>query len=161
MRRPTALVISIMLAAALGAPPASAAEPAHARGEFAVTIDFTTLTMAPVGDACALTVEGEVSFSGSLAGRASGVTTALVLAPCEAVATHPPGTFADVFRADLHFTGGLDGTAVETNITYLGRTAVGGAISAGMVLSGDLAGRLAVEATLGVGGTYAGTVVSG
>jgi hypothetical protein len=88
------------------------------------------------------------------------VTSALVLASCDDVATSPPGTFPDVFRADLHLDGVLDGDAVTAELVYLGRTAAGGDISGLMVFSGDIAGAASIDATLGVGGTYAGIIVT-
>ena len=130
--------------------------PDRAEGSFTAAVDFETLSAQPLGDRCLLRVQGTLSFSGTLQGDATGTTTALVLGTCQDVASTPPGTFADVFRSTLVFTGD-DGT--EARITYAGTTAAGGDISAVMVLTGGLHGLLLVEAVVAEGGTYSGWLV--
>lgn len=130
-----------------------------ARGEFTASVDFATLTLMPIGANCLLEVDGALNFTGTLEGLASGTTRALVLADCADVAFNPPGTFADVFRSSLEFIGTIDGEPVIADITYRGRTAVGGAITAVMMLSNGANGVLHVDAIVVVGGAYKGIVL--
>jgi hypothetical protein len=138
--------------------PASAGGRLAAAGQFTATIDFSTLTLTPVGANCLLEVAGELQFTGTLDGLASASTRALVLAPCEDVAVNPPGTFKDTFRSRLEFAGTVDGTPAIADIAYHGITEVGGNIKALMVLSDGLKGVLKVEAIVAAGGSYEGFV---
>ncbi len=128
----------------------------HASGEFTVEIDFASLELTPVDENCLLTVEGVVRFTGTLQGFAPGRTRALALASCSDVAAVPPGTFEDVFTSALEFAGKIDGQPIVADLTYRGRTAVGGAIDAVIVLSNSARGRLFVDAIVAAGGTYSG-----
>lgn len=158
MRKP--LLVSLTALLLLGSTTTAwAQEPLHGSGAFTVAVDFDTLTLTPVGNNCRLEVEGMAEFSGTLEGEATGVTTALVRAPCSEVIANPPGTFPDVFSSDLDFSGTVDGTPVNATITYHGTAEAGGEISAVMNLSGDLRGALRVEGQLAVGGSYQGRVV--
>ena len=56
---------------------------------------------------CLLTVNGELTFTGSLVGSAAGTTNALETAPCSAVLVNPPGTFSDAFQFRGHFAKAL------------------------------------------------------
>jgi hypothetical protein len=158
MRRLALLALTAVLTAAIAAAPASASVRVPVTGQYTATIDFTTVSLTPVGRNCQLSVAGTLTFTGSLAGSATGSTDALVLAPCGDVAVSPPGTFADLFRSDLAFTGTADGAPVSADITYSGRTQVGGHVSGLMILGGDLRGVLQVDATVAVGGSYEGFV---
>jgi hypothetical protein len=106
-----------------------------------------------------LTVNGTLTFAGTLQGTAGGSTTALENAPCTDVAANAPGTFADVFRFIGTFSGTIGGRTTEAAIVYAGRTAPGGEIDAVMLVTGRDTGVLKVRATVGVGGTYSGVVV--
>lgn len=143
--------------------PARAASPASrvdASGSFDALVDFSTLTLTPRGSNCLIVVEGKLVFSGTIEGVADGRTSALVFATCEEVATTPPGTYPDVFRSELSFTGTVDGAPVEdVDGLYLGRSQPGGHIDGRFVFSDGMAGELDVDAQLAVGGTYDGAVV--
>ena len=130
-----------------------------AKGAFTASVDFATLTLMPVGANCLLEVDGALHFTGTLEGLASGTTRALVLADCADVAVNPPGTFADVFRSNLEFIGTIDGEPTIADLTYRGKTAVGGDIRAVMILSNGAKGVLHVDAIVVVGGTYKGIVL--
>jgi hypothetical protein len=134
-----------------------------ASGDFTVTLDLTSIAARPVGTRCLLTVSGTLVFSGTLEGTAAATTAALEDAACADVATHPPGTFADVFRSTGTFSGTVDGRPVEARLVYAGRTAVGGSIDALMLftggVTGGVTGALRVEAEVAVGGTYRGLLV--
>jgi hypothetical protein len=138
---------------------ASRARKVQASGEFDAIVDFSTLTLTPRGRNCLLQVEGRLNFTGTITGPAVGQTTALVFAPCSAVATTPPGTFRDVFKSELVFDGTVNGKAVEANLLYMGRVQPGGKIEGRLVFSRGIAGRLEAEAEVAVGGTYRGSVV--
>ncbi len=138
---------------------ASAVEPVRAQGEFTAAVDFSTLTLTPVGRNCLLRVDGELEFTGTIEGLAAGTTSALLLASCDDVAVTPPGTFKDVFRSRLEFWGTVDGEPVIADLTYQGITQVGGGIRAVFRFSNGLRGVLKVDAIVAVGGSYKGIVL--
>jgi hypothetical protein len=160
MHKQFAVVILTLMLIFSAAPPLSAQSRLPASGSFTAAIDFATLSLTPVGANCLLTVDGVLSFSGTLNGEAAGTTEALVLAPCADVAASPPGTYQDVFRSELTFTGTVAGNpdSVEAHITYQGVTKVGGTIGGRMLLTGDLRGNLDVDALVAAGGSYQGFV---
>jgi hypothetical protein len=139
--------------------PASAARQIEASGHFDAIVDFSTLTLTPRGRNCLLRVNGQLVFTGTIEGVATGQTTALVFAPCADVATNPPGTFRDVFKSELEFEGTVAGEPARANVLYMGRVQPGGQIAGRLVLSKGVAGRLEVEAQVAVGGEYSGSVV--
>ena len=128
-------------------------------GRFGAIVDFSTLTLTPRGSNCLLEVEGQLVFTGTIEGTASGQTSALVFAPCTDVATTPPGTYPDVFRSEAVFEGTVDGQPAQANLLYMGRVQPGGRIEGRLILSNGVAGRLEVEAQVAVGGEYHGSVV--
>lgn len=158
MRRLPVLALTILLMAMVPAP-AGARGALEAEGEFTATVDFSTLTLTPRGSRCLLEVQGEIVFEGALEGTASAETAALVFASCDHVATNPPGTFRDSFRADLDFTGTLNGHPAIADITYLGVTEVGGNVAGVMILSHGLTGVLKIDAIVAVGGSYHGRLI--
>jgi hypothetical protein len=142
----------------------SAPAPRRARrvetsGDFAALVDFSTLTLTPRGRNCLLQVKGQLVFSGTIEGTATGQTNALVFAPCSEVATTPPGTYRDVFRSELVFEGTVDGQPAEANLLYMGRVQPGGRIDGRLVFSNGVAGRLDAQGVVAVGGQYSGSVV--
>ena len=139
---------------------ASAARQVQASGDFVAMVDFSTLTLTPRGRNCLLQVEGQLVFTGTIEGTATGQTTALVFAPCSDVATTPPGTFRDVFKSELEFEGTVDGEPARANLLYMGRVEPGGQIDGRLVFSsGDVRGELDADAVVAVGGEYGGSVV--
>ncbi len=68
---------------------ASAARQVQTSGQFDAIVDFSTLTLTPRGRNCLLQVNGQLVFTGTIEGAATGQTTALVFAPCADVATSP------------------------------------------------------------------------
>ncbi len=129
-----------------------------ASGYFTATVDFSTLTLRPVGDNCLLEVEGVIEFTGTLDGTAPARTRALVLASCDDVSVNPPGAFKDVFRSRLEFAGTVNGAATVADMIYRGVTEVGGEIEAVFTFSDGLKGVLKVEAIVAVGGSYEGFI---
>lgn len=160
MRRPVLLLLVTALLMLGLATPAAAAERVDASGGFTTELFFPTFTTTPVGrHACRVTVQGELTFEGTLEGSGIGTTTALIFAPCDDVATSPPGAFADVFSSRIEFEGTAAGSPVTADIRWLGTTKAGGDISAVMVVGGDdVRGQLRVDAVVGVGGTYRGSL---
>lgn len=157
MRRSVILVLLALGAAVL--PASAAADPAvRADGTFVAAVDFGTLATAPAanGRHCELTVEGVLTFTGTLVGTAEGTTTAHVLAPCEDVLATSPGTFRDVFRFTGTFDGTVGGTATTGRLDYFGVSSPGGTIGATIRLDGESTATLRADAELGVGGTYSG-----
>lgn len=138
----------------------SADEKILASGDFTATVDFSTLTLSPVGDNCLLEVEGVIKFTGTLDGIAPARTRALVLASCDDVAVNPPGAFKDVFKSRLEFAGTVNGVATVADMTYQGVTEVGGDIEAVFTFSDGLKGVLWVDAVVAVGGSYRGFLKS-
>ena len=138
---------------------ASPARQIQTSGHFDAIVDFSTLTLTPRGRNCLLQVKGQLVFTGTLEGAATGQTTALVFAPCADVATSPPGTFPDVFKSELAFEGTVNGEPARANVLYMGRVQPGGQIAGRLVLSNSVQGRLEVEARVAVGGEYSGSVV--
>lgn len=130
-----------------------------ASGEFDAIVDFSTLTLTPRGRNCLLEVDGQLVFSGTIEGAATGTTRALVFATCAEVSMNPPGTFRDVFRSELEFEGSVDGEAAGARMIYQGRVQEGGGIDGRVLLSNGMAGVLEVEAQVAVGGSYSGSVV--
>lgn len=159
MRRLVAvLLLTALLLLGLAAPAAAAAR-VKATGSFTTELFLPTLKTTPVGaHACHLTVEGRLTFEGTLEGTGEGRTTALIFAPCDDVATNPPGAFADVFTSQIAFDGTVDGTPVTADMVWLGKTKAGGAITSVMLVGGDVEGLLRVDAVVGQGGTYRGLV---
>jgi hypothetical protein len=129
-----------------------------ATGEFAAVVDFTTLTLRPRGKNCLLQVDGELVFSGTIEGVATGTTTALVLATCTEVASTPPGTHRDVFKSELEFEGTITGVPARADMIYQGRVQEGGRIEGRIIASRGLAGVLQVDAQVAVGGSYSGSI---
>lgn len=135
------------------------AGPVAASGEFAAFVDFTTLTLTPRGANCLLQVDGELVFSGTIEGVATGTTTALVLATCAEVASAPPGTHRDVFKSELAFDGTVAGVPATAAMIYQGRVQEGGRIEGRIIASRGLAGVLQADAEVAVGGSYSGSIV--
>ena len=160
MRRLALLLVATTMVLLGLAAPASADRRVPAAGGFTTELSLPTLTTTPVGArACRLTVSGVLTFSGTLEGTGDATTTALVFAPCEDVATSPPGAFADVFRSRIAFEGTVAGDPVAADVLWVGRTEAGGAIDAVMVVDGDdVEGLLHVDAVVGQGGSYRGTL---
>jgi hypothetical protein len=140
-------------------PASSAAAPVQTLGHFDAIVDFSTVTLAPKGGNCLLEVSGRIVFSGTIQGTANGRTSALEFAPCSEVATHPPGTFPDVFKSVAVFDGTIAGQPAHSNLLYMGRVAVGGTIDGRFVFSNGVAGEVDVNAIVAVGGEYSGSVV--
>lgn len=135
------------------------AGPVAATGTYAAIVDFTTLRLTPTGGNCLLVVDGQLVFSGTIEGAATGTTTALVLATCAEVAAAPPGTDRDVFTSELEFEGTIGGVPAQGNMLYQGRSVDGGRIEGRVIASGGIAGVLDVEARVAQGGTYSGSIV--
>jgi len=135
------------------------AAPADVSGTYAAVVDFSTLSLTPRGRNCRLVVSGMLVFSGSVAGTATGATTAMIFAPCSEVATTPPGTYRDVFTSDLQFVGTVNGVPATAKGLYQGETEVGGAINGHLHFSNGIAGVLDVDAIVAVGGSYEGRLV--
>lgn len=126
-----------------------------------MVLELSTFSSTPVGSNCELTVSGALLFNdevGTIGGVADGTTTALVFAPCDDATSTPPGTFRDVFQSELTFVGTIDGVPAISDLTYRGKTAVGGEIDAKFIFTNGVVGVLEVDAILGVGGTYEGTI---
>lgn len=156
------LAVIVVATAALAAPAVAAPTPTtravSASGDFTADVDFSTLQPKPLpGGRCELTVQGVLTFSGTLDGAAAGTTTATVFAPCTDVLQDPPGTYRDTFRFEGTFNGTINGTDATGPLTYFGVTHPGGDIRAAVHLRSDK-GRalLRADATLAVGGTYEG-----
>lgn len=137
-----------------------AARRVETSGAFVAQVDFSTLTLTPRGSNCLLRVNGQLVFTGTITGTGVGQTSALVSARCADVATNPPGTFSDVFKSELTFTGTIGGVPVTADMRYIGRVQEGGAIEAHIVLSNGAAGVLNTNNVIvAVGGDYSGQVV--
>lgn len=158
MRRLITYPLFVMLLLLATWLPAVADTKTAASGDFTAIVNFATLTLTPVGANCLLVVDGQLVFTGTLEGTATGTTTALVLAPCDVVAVTPPGTFKDVFKSELVFEGTVAGTPATADITYQGITNVGGDIDARILLKNGIKGNLDVESVVAVGGSYEGFV---
>ena len=128
-------------------------------GEFAAVVDLSTLTLTPRGRNCLLQVKGELVFTGTIQGTATGQTTALVFAPCSQVATTPPGTFRDVFKSELTFQGTIGGRPARANVLYMGGVEPDGRIDGRLIFSNGVAGKLDVVARVAVGGDYSGSLI--
>ncbi|MGQ0712688.1 MAG: hypothetical protein ACT4PJ_03030 [Gemmatimonadaceae bacterium] len=112
---------------------AAATRQVEAAGEFAAQVDFSTLTLTPREQNCLLEVAGQLVFTGTIEGTATGRTTALDFAPCSEAGANPP--------------------------LYAGRVQQGGQIEGRLIFSNGIAGRLDADAIVAVGGTYSGSVV--
>jgi len=137
----------------------SAAQPVETSGSFDAIVDFSTVTLTPKGRNCLLTVKGRIVFHGSIEGTANGETSALEFAPCSEVAVNPPGTFPDEFKSVAVFDGTIAGQPAHSDLLYMGRVQVGGAIDGRFVFSNGVAGELKADAIVAVGGTYQGQLV--
>ena len=133
--------------------------PVAVAGDYDAVVDFSTLTLTPRGSNCLLQVDGQLVFSGTIEGVATGTTTALVLATCEEAASTPPGTHRDVFRSELEFEGTIAGVPAQGDMMYQGRVQEGGEVEGRIIASGGIAGVLEVDAQVAVGGSYAGSLV--
>src|SRR5688500_12471045 len=139
---------------------ANAASLVTVSGQYAALVDFTTLSLTPKGNNCFLEVDGQLVFTGTIQGTATGTTSALVLAPCADVASNPPGTFGDTFKSDLVFEGTVNGESTTANLRYVGQVKPGGDINARLVFTGGVTGSLETSnAVVAVGGDYSGQVV--
>jgi hypothetical protein len=137
----------------------SPSAPIQTSGHFDAIVDFSTVTLTPKGGNCLLEISGRLVFTGTIEGTATGRTSALEFAPCSQVAVNPPGTFEDVFKSVATFTGTIAGQPAQSNLLYMGRVQVGGAIDGRFVFSNGVAGELDVKSVVAVGGTYSGSVV--
>jgi hypothetical protein len=159
------VILSILLMVCL-TPSAQATAPPKIAGTFAAVVDFTSLQLKDgPGGTCVLTVNGTLVFPDpatgaveQMNGEAAGTTTALIAAPCAAVATTPPGTFPDVFQFQGSFKGTIGTKSVTADLTYAGVTRVGGEINALITLRGKASGVLRTHAQVAVGGSYSGWV---
>ena len=158
---PAALALTAPELSLHGSPgdPSVSAAPVATSGEFDALVDFSTLTLTPRGRNCLLVVDGQLVFSGTIEGTATGTTSALVFAPCSDVSTSPPGTFRDVFRSELEFEGTVDGAPAQGRMLYQGGVREGGRIEGRVLLSRGISGALEVDAQVAVGGSYSGSVV--
>lgn len=158
MRRTISVAaLAACLAGGVLADPASGSPAQPAAGAFTVAVAFPTAVFQNVGrQGCRVSIDGTLTFTGTLTGMATGSLTALVLAPCSQAQTTPPGTFRDVFRFQGAFSGTVDGVPTSGALTYAGVTRAGGAIDATVLLAGPTRAALRAEASAGVGGTYAG-----
>lgn len=140
----------------------SASTAQKATGDFVASVDFESLRARDVrGNKCEFTVDGTLTFTGSLTGVADGTTTAVIFAPCSEATAAPPGTYFDVFRFEGDFTGEVNGASARGDLTYAGMTRVGGAIDATILLSGDEArAALRADAQVAVGGSYRGVALT-
>ena len=131
-----------------------------ASGDFIVDINPLTFTFTPNGiDKCDITVDGTITFEGTIEGTATGTTRATIFGTCEEFLSTQPGDLDDEFEADLEFTGFVGCTPVTADVTYSGTTtAPGGQIDAKFIFTGDIVGESDVNAILGVGGTYEGEI---
>ncbi len=161
----TALVLTASVSAgvpahAVPAPPGPAS---GASGTFGATVDFESLLAEDVrGNKCEFTVDGTLTFSGTVEGTATGTTTAVIFAPCAEALALPPGSFFDVFRFEGEFTGAVDGTPASGELSYAGVTRVGGGIDATVILdAGTARAVLRADAQVAVGGTYTGVAKPG
>ncbi len=146
-----------VLAGAVVAGPVAAAPARPAAGDVTVAVAFPTAVFQDVGPrVCRVSIDGTLTFTGTLTGTATGALTAIVLAPCSQAQSTPPGTSRDVFRFEGTFTGTVDGTPTTGALSYAGVTRVGGVIGATVLLSGPTRAVLRADAVAGVGGTYAG-----
>ena len=153
------LMTSMVTAASAQPVPAERSQAARpAAGAFTAAVDFSSLVARDVrGNKCEFTVNGTLTFTGTLEGTAQGTTRAVIFAPCSSATTSPPGTFFDVFAFGGTFTGTVNGVPVGGDLTYAGITRVGGAIDAKIILTGDGARAvLRADAVVAVGGTYRG-----
>src|SRR5690606_2528962 len=106
-------------------------------GDFIATVDFASLQARDVrGNKCEFTVNGTLTFTGTVEGDAVGTTTAVIFAPCEDALAAPPGTYVDLFRFDGDFTGEVLGEPTSGSLSYAGVTRVGGVIDATVILDG-------------------------
>ena len=139
---------------------ANAASGVSVSGHYNALVDFGTLTLTPKGNNCLLDVEGQLVFTGTIQGTATGRTSALVFAPCAEVASNPPGTFGDTFKSDLVFEGTVNGEPTTANLRYVGQVKPGGSINARLIFTGEMSGSLETSnAVVAVGGDYSGKVV--
>lgn len=164
----TGAVVALVLAGSTGVGVTAHAAPGppgadRASGTFVAAVDFTSLSTEEVrGNKCELTVDGVLTFTGTVEGTASGTTTAVVFAPCTEALAQPPGSFFDVFRFDGSFTGEVGGTPASGELRYAGVTRVGGAIDATVLLdAGRARAVLRADAQVAVGGTYTGVAKAG
>ena len=138
---------------------ASEADPIQTSGHFDAIVDFSTVTLTPKGGNCLLQISGRLVFTGTIEGTATGRTSALEFAPCAEVAINPPGTFEDVFKSVATFNGTIAGKPAQSDLLYMGRVQVGGAIDGRFIFSNGVAGELDVKSVVAVGGTYQGSLV--
>lgn len=138
---------------------ASAAMPIQTSGHFDAIVDFSTVTFTPRGSNCLLQVSGRLVFTGTIQGTANGRTSALEFAPCDQVEVNPPGTFEDVFKSVAVFDGTVNGQPAHSNLLYMGRVQIGGAIAGRFVFSNGVSGELDVNSIVAVGGDYQGPLV--
>jgi hypothetical protein len=148
----TSIILTIVLAL-----PVNASDAPPISGTFVAAVDFSTVRLQDKPhNTCLLTISGTLTFSGSLVGDAPGTTQALEQAPCSDVATHPPGTYFDLFKFGGQFTGSVNGRSVTGTMTYAGITNVGGHIDAVILLRGGGIGPLRADAIVAQGGSYSG-----
>ena len=156
MKHSIKLALVLALSAFGFSGPTSAGELIRAQGSFTVEIDFSTLALSQIGENCLITVDGVVSFTGTLEGIATTRTRALAFASCGDVAVLPPGAYEDIFTSAFEFAGKVDGRPIVADLTYRGRTALGGEVEAVFIPSNGLKGRLFVDAIVAAGGSYSG-----
>lgn len=154
---PTSRTLSVPAPSSAAA--ASGAQRVQTSGTFDAIIDQESFAFTPRGRNCLVQVTGQLVFSGTIVGTATGQTNALEFAPCSEVQSALPGTFADVFRSVAVFDGTVGGVPAHADLLYMGRTAAGGHITGRFVFSNGVAGRLEVDSRVAVGGTYSGKLV--
>ncbi|TWP38336.1 hypothetical protein [Leekyejoonella antrihumi] len=162
------LLSAVPMSPSAAAPTAAAPPSTHApgsvgqtRGTIVVQLDPSTMQAVPAaqGTRYRLSVRVTLELSGTVDGKARGVTVATVDAPCAAAISTPPGTFADTFRFTGGFHGTVSGIRASADLEYAGVTRVGGAVSALLVLHNGAAALATVQARAGDSGTYRGMAV--
>lgn len=159
-------LLSLLVPTPAGAAPGTGASPASravlADGDFVAAVDFGSLEFRDVrGKKCEFTVDGTLTFTGTVEGVATGTTTALIFAPCAEALANPPGTYFDVFEFEGGFTGKVFDDPASGSLRYAGLTRVGGKIDATIRLTADSARVvLRADARVAEGGTYGGVAIS-
>jgi hypothetical protein len=131
-----------------------------ASGAFVSSGGLANATLTPQGNHCVGEVAGELYFSGTLEGTGTGTSTVRFFATCQEVElSESLDDIRTVFRSEGVFVGTVNGTPVEADFVYQGRSELGGRIDARLNFSGCLQGVLHVDGLVAQGATYEGFVI--
>lgn len=147
-------LVALLLSLAVALPSrALAAPPAPVSGSYTVALDSAAMTRTARGGNCLVSAPMTLTFTGGVAGTATGTAIARVAGSCDQASL----ASARMVTATMSFTGTINGAARSSGLVYRFTTTEEGTTRATIRLVRG-GGMLKVESATAQGGTYTGRV---